>query len=189
MLLLRILLFSGLVFHKLIWEIWKRRFPLPSQGKRSTGLMKRMVKLAKIAVLIFFLIQTLFLNVFPIGTPHPFVRIAGLFLFVTGLAIAVAGRIQLGKSWKDLEDLHAGSQQEMITHGIYSYIRHPIYAGDILLIVGLELALESWLVLATALIALVVVRQASQEEKLLAAVFPKYSEYCSLTKRFIPFLY
>jgi protein-S-isoprenylcysteine O-methyltransferase Ste14 len=76
----------------------------------------------------------------------------------------------------------------LITRSIYLYIRHPIYSSDMLLLLGLDLALNSWLVLAAAIPFLVLIRQALAEEALLSQAFPTYSGYCGRTKRFIPFV-
>jgi protein-S-isoprenylcysteine O-methyltransferase Ste14 len=109
-------------------------------------------------------------------------------IFLTGLLMAVLGRLQLGRNWLDLEDSHVLPDQSLTTGGIYAYIRHPIYAGDILLLIGLELALNSWLVLAVLVPLAVVVRQVLTEESLLSNVFPGYESYRKRTKRFIPFI-
>jgi protein-S-isoprenylcysteine O-methyltransferase Ste14 len=81
-----------------------------------------------------------------------------------------------------------GQQQEVVSNGIYRYIRHPIYAGDLLLLFGFELALNSWLVFAIMLLVPVVLRRAVLEEKLLATRLRGYDSYARRTKRFIPFV-
>jgi protein-S-isoprenylcysteine O-methyltransferase Ste14 len=197
---LRIFLFAGLVLHKVIWEIWKRKkgsnqstadvSPAEPSGHavRTTPLIKRFIKLAKIALLIFFLIQTLFLDVLPMNNPNPSIRILGTVLFTLGLCTAIAGRVSLGTNWRDVEDGQILPDQMLVTRGMYRYVRHPIYGGDMLLTIGLQLALQSWLVLLALVIAAIVIRQSLAEEKLLLNFFPEYSQYCARTKRFLPFL-
>lgn len=186
---LRLALFLGLVFHKLLWEALKRRRGAPRALRpASTGAAVRPVKLLKGAVLVFLAVQTLFLDLFPIaGHPTP-LRILGGVIYLAGLGTAVIGRLQLGKNWADLEDYRVLPDQSLVTRGIYAYIRHPIYAGDVLLLVGLQLALNSWLVLAVAGPLVVAIRQALAEEALLAETFPGYRAYCARTKRFVPFV-
>ncbi len=79
-------------------------------------------------------------------------------------------------------------EQGLVTQGIYQYIRHPIYTGDVLLLLGLELALNSWLVLGVPVIAVIVVWQALAEERVLAQAFPNYREYQTQSKMFIRFV-
>lgn len=191
---LRIFLFAGLVIHKVIWEIWKRRnLGSNPEDLRLSQLLpksrtKRIVKAGKVVVLIFFLVQALFLNVLPMNNPNPSIRVVGIVLFVLGLCTAIAGRISLGANWRDLEDRQVLPHQSLVTKGLYHFIRHPIYAGDMLLIVGLQLALQSWLVIFALAIVSLVIRQSLAEEKLLTHSFPGYREYCAQTKRFLPFL-
>jgi protein-S-isoprenylcysteine O-methyltransferase Ste14 len=79
-------------------------------------------------------------------------------------------------------------EHSLVQHGLYRYVRHPIYTGDLLMLAGLQLALNSWLVLAVALAAVVVVRQSRVEEAMLARHMPGYPVYRARTKRFIPFV-
>jgi protein-S-isoprenylcysteine O-methyltransferase Ste14 len=147
-----------------------------------------LVKSIKAMVFIFLAFQTLFLDLLPI-TDHPTsLRIIGTLVYFVGLVTAVNGRLHLGTNWADLEDYQVLPKQSLVTNGIYRYIRHPIYTGDILLLVGLELALNSWLVLATPIPLLIIIKQALAEEALLSQTFRVYDAYCSQTKRFIPFI-
>jgi protein-S-isoprenylcysteine O-methyltransferase Ste14 len=147
------------------------------------------VKLVKASVLAFLAVQTLFLDVLPISDQPNTLRMIGMMLYFAGLTTAVIGRLQLGKNWVDLEDYQVLPQQSIVKQGIYRYIRHPIYTGDILLLTGLELGLNSWLVLVVIIPLFVAVRQTMAEEVLLARAFPDYSVYCRETKRFIPFIF
>jgi protein-S-isoprenylcysteine O-methyltransferase Ste14 len=187
--LLRIVLFSGLVLHKVLWELLKRHSPSDERGSQaSESLLKRFIKSVKVAILMFFAFQTLFLNLLPIAEePYAF-RIMGTAIYIVGLVTAILGRVQLGKNWVDMEDYRVLPQQSVTMTGIYRYIRHPIYTGDILLLTGLELALNSWLVLVVLIPLVVAVKQALAEEALLKRTFPAYRAYCKSTKRFVPFI-
>lgn len=186
---LRLVLFLGLVAHKLVWEILKRGQGVPKPKKQTgTKPLARILKLGKIVVLAFLLVQTLFLRVFPIAKNPKHLRIAGVIIYLTGLVTAITGRIQLGKNWVELEDYQVLQEQSLVTNGIFRYVRHPIYAGDFFLILGLELALNSWLVLGVIPLLAVIVRQVLAEEALLSQVFREYEAYRQRSKRFIPFL-
>jgi protein-S-isoprenylcysteine O-methyltransferase Ste14 len=187
---LRAYLFAGLFLHKLIWEILKRGHRVgKSPGKAGISQKLRLVKCAKIAALGAVVVQTLFLNILPISGRAGALRIVGVAIFTLGLVVAIIGRLQLGKNWLDLEDYQALPGQSVVTHGIYRFIRHPIYAGDVLLLLGLELALNSWLVLGIAFLLLVIGRQARAEETMMSATFPDYEAYRRRTKMFIPYIF
>ncbi|MCI0591205.1 MAG: isoprenylcysteine carboxylmethyltransferase family protein [Gammaproteobacteria bacterium] len=187
--ILRLILFLGLVLHKLLWEVLKKR---DTDSKDRQVLSKKrsvwFVKFIKTMVLLFLVVQTLFLDLFPISDQPTLFRIIGTMIYFVGLITAVIGRLQLGKNWVDLEEYQVLPGQSVVTYGIYRYVRHPIYTGDILLLIGLELALNSWLVLGAFIPLLIAIRQALEEEALLLQKFPKYRAYCTETKRFIPFV-
>jgi protein-S-isoprenylcysteine O-methyltransferase Ste14 len=186
---LRLILVAGLVAHKVVWELMKTRSGRASTVPAPTpSRLKRLVKYGKTAVLIFLVIQTLFLDILPIGEQAMPLRLAGLLIYGLGLAVAITGRLQLGQNWSNLEDYRVRPGQALVSHGIYRYIRHPIYAGDLMLLIGLELALNSWLVLGVIVPLVTVLRQAAREESLLARTFVGYTDYQRRTKRFIPFL-
>lgn len=185
---LRIYLFLGMVIHKLIWEVLKRRHPQPPSGQiKETSIIKSLIKIAKVIFLIFLLLQTLILPVlFPISSQPLFIQVMGLIIYTFGLLVAILGRIQLGENWANLEDYQVLQEQKLVNHGVYQYIRHPIYLGDLLLILGLELALNSWLLLLIIPLACVVYYQARNEEMILSAAFSGYRTYQKQTKMFIP---
>ena len=79
--------------------------------------------------------------------------------------------------------------REVVTHGPYAKVRHPLYAAELLNVVGLCLAHSGpwpWVVLG-ALAAFQVMR-ARREEELLAAELPGYAEYKSRTPMLVPAL-
>lgn len=184
--LVRLLLFLGLVAHKAVWEVLKRADRL--QRPATVPLQLRLVKALKIVVLAFLLVQTLFLEIAPISAAPGRLQVLGGALYLLGLGLAIAARVQLGRNWLDLESFDVLPSQTIVDRGIYRYVRHPIYTGDLLLVTGLELALNSWLVLAVVPLAAFVVRQVMAEETLLSRTLPSYARYCAETKRFIPFV-
>lgn len=97
-----------------------------------------------------------------------------LWAIALGLSAAAAvlwfiARRQLGKSFS--VDPQAC---QLVTHGLYSKFRHPIYLFGDLAYFGALLALRSWLgYLAWLYIALVDISRARREERLLAEAFGK----------------
>lgn len=187
---LRLGLFLGLVLHKVVWELLKGRESEPAERLQpAPGIGSRALKSAKIAALGFLLCQTLFLNLLPIAKRPAVPRVFGALLYLGGLATALSARCQLGPNWSNVEDRRVVSGQSIVTGGIYRFLRHPIYVGDVLLLIGLELALNSWLVVGVAIPLLFVARQAGAEERRLAETVPEYAAYRARTWRFIPFVF
>ncbi|HEY7784509.1 MAG TPA: isoprenylcysteine carboxylmethyltransferase family protein [Pyrinomonadaceae bacterium] len=192
MLILKLYLLAGLVAHKVVWEVLKRKQPLggSAQGssKKSESFQMKAVKAVKIAILLGIAVQTLLPDIFPISSDPFIVRLAGTLIYTAGLALAIRSRSELGTNWSDIEAGSVQANHNIVANGPYRYIRHPIYIGDLLLLLGLELALNSWLVLGVLLLAPLVLRQALKEEQKLARSLPDYEAYRAQTKRFIPFV-
>ena len=87
--------------------------------------------------------------------------------------LAVA-RYQLGKSFSLRAEAHA-----LVTTGLYSKIRNPIYVAGLIMIFGLIVALQKpalWIVMVAVLIAQTV--RARREAQVLEAAFgDEYREY------------
>jgi protein-S-isoprenylcysteine O-methyltransferase Ste14 len=86
-------------------------------------------------------------------------------------------------------ELAAG--QRVITTGPYSLVRHPMYTGGLLMLLGVPLALGSkWALLVWTPLPAVFIWRLIGEEKYLAANLPGYSSYCAATPyRLIPGIY
>lgn len=79
--------------------------------------------------------------------------------------------------------------REVVTHGPYARVRHPLYAAELVNVVGLCLAATGpgpWVVLM-ALVTFQVVR-ARREEDLLSRELPGYADYRSRTPMLVPAL-
>jgi protein-S-isoprenylcysteine O-methyltransferase Ste14 len=75
----------------------------------------------------------------------------------------------------------------LISHGIYTYIRHPIYTGIILIMLAYGLFTASLARLIISIILLIVFYFKSKlEEKLLIEKFPEYKDYKKSAGRFLP---
>ncbi|HEX3828683.1 MAG TPA: isoprenylcysteine carboxylmethyltransferase family protein [Sporichthyaceae bacterium] len=111
----------------------------------------------------------------------------GAALFACGLAVAIWARVNMGRNWgmpMTLKD-----EPELVTSGPYRLIRHPIYSGILLAVLGTALAVNlDWLVLL-AVLGAYFLYSARVEEHLMTAEFPVvYPAYRNHTKMLVPFL-
>ena len=87
--------------------------------------------------------------------------------------------------------IEVGKEQTVISTGPYHLVRHPMYAGAILLILGSPLALGSWwgLLLCIPMVAVIIWRLLD-EEKYLSKNLAGYIDYCAMTRyRLVPGIY
>jgi protein-S-isoprenylcysteine O-methyltransferase Ste14 len=115
-------------------------------------------------------------------------RWAGLGITVAGCAFAVWARALLGSNWS--ATVTVKQHHELIRRGPYAIVRHPIYSGFLLGIVGTALALgEVRGVVALALGFLGWSVKARTEEQFLLEEFgAAYIVYCREVKQLIPFI-
>ena len=117
------------------------------------------------------------------------VRVFGVGLAAAGLSVSVAGYRALGGSHSPGTTPIAGAG--LVSSGIYSRLRHPIYAGWCLGAFGFALIFGSVLGVGVA-VALVVFYdlRTREEEKFLLGQYPDYGPYRQRVKRrFLPGLY
>jgi protein-S-isoprenylcysteine O-methyltransferase Ste14 len=115
-----------------------------------------------------------------------------LWLIIVGQALVVVG--YLIALWVLKTNTYAASTiqveagQKVISTGPYRIVRHPMYAGGALLLVFTPLALGSyWVLPEFLLITPLLAWRLLQEEKVLCAQLPGYSEYRQRTRfRLIP---
>lgn len=81
--------------------------------------------------------------------------------------------------------------QKVIDTGPYAIVRHPMYAGGLLLFIGTPLALGSyWGLLVFVAVSPALIWRLLDEEKFLARNLPGYIEYCARVRwRLIPGLF
>jgi protein-S-isoprenylcysteine O-methyltransferase Ste14 len=104
-----------------------------------------------------------------------------------GVATALWARIVLGGNWSSSAEIKEG--QELVERGPYRYVRHPIYSGLLLMVVGLAVWYGPIVVLPLVVLFLVLWIRSRQEESLLTSYFPQaYPEYKRRTKALIPFV-
>jgi len=123
--------------------------------------------------------------------PHnPILQTVGFFLVLLGKGVSFTARITLGTNWTDSSEYQIKKKHDLITTGIYHYIRHPIYLGITLAATGAELVAQSYLFLPLfILLSLMNYRQGRLEEKLLVNHFGKdYEKYMKQSKMLIPFV-
>ena len=83
------------------------------------------------------------------------------------------------------------SNQEVITTGLYSIVRHPMYLGVLIMYIPTPVALGSyWGLIPMSGIILGLILRIANEEKVLSQNLEGYIEYCQRTRyRLIPFLW
>ena len=120
--------------------------------------------------------------------PSAVVEWTGIATCAAGVALAIWARRTLGKNWSGNPTIKVG--HELIVSGPYRFVRHPIYTGFLVAIVGTLIGsgkVRDLVVLALGLVGVSV--KLKIEESLMMRQFPEaYPEYRKRTKALIPFV-
>jgi protein-S-isoprenylcysteine O-methyltransferase Ste14 len=116
-------------------------------------------------------------------------QIIGDSIMLAGLVTAIWAHFSLGSNWSAAITFKEG--HELIERGPYRFVRHPMYTGMLLMVLGTAIAVGR----ISALVAVTVFfftvwQKLRQEEALLMKRFPEaYQRYMSRTKVLVPFLF
>jgi protein-S-isoprenylcysteine O-methyltransferase Ste14 len=118
-----------------------------------------------------------------------------IFLFLS-LYLVIAGVLLLRKSGKPLPDRNDRmlyqfeKTSELVEHGIFRYIRHPLYSSLIFLTWGILLKNINVQLLIVALIStlFLYITAIFDEKECIGYFGEKYKAYMKRSKRFIPFI-
>jgi protein-S-isoprenylcysteine O-methyltransferase Ste14 len=113
----------------------------------------------------------------------------GFILAMAGLCLSVLARVWLGGNWSGTVTLK--QDHELIRAGPYRWVRHPIYTGLLLGLLGSAIATGQWRgLLALALIAIAFLRKISTEERFLTEQFgATYTRYQAEVAALVPGIY
>jgi len=116
----------------------------------------------------------------------PAVPTLGLLLTAVGVGISIWARLTLGTNWSGVVTLKKG--HELIRKGLYRWIRHPIYTGILVAMIGTAMIkghLRGWIGLLVVWAAFYF--KARREEKLLRQEFgSSFEEHSQSTGMFFP---
>lgn len=115
------------------------------------------------------------------------VAVAGLLIFVLGLAIRWLAIFQLKKEFT--VDVSISDTHRLNTSGLYRFVRHPSYSGLLLTCFGLSLAMNSLpsLFIVNLPILIALLYRIHVEESILKTEFGEdYEHYSNNTSRLIP---
>ncbi len=113
-----------------------------------------------------------------------------IFATIFTIGYALYAEVMRENTWlsRTIEIQH---NQTVVTTGLYSIVRHPMYMATILMYLSIPLILGSILSFAIFLLYLpIIALRINDEEQLLKTQLPGYTEYCTQVRwRLIPFIY
>jgi protein-S-isoprenylcysteine O-methyltransferase Ste14 len=163
---------TNLTFLGLI--VWFTATRLPARGT-AQGITPRVAAVAGT-----FLMMTIILV--PFAEIGPVQRIVSTVLTVTGTVLSIICIFRLGRSFSI-----APTARALVTRGPYGIVRHPLYAAELVTILGSVLSVGSVeaFMMGVLWFSLQILR-ARYEEKVLSATFPEYHDYARRVPMIVP---
>ena len=109
-------------------------------------------------------------------------------LAALGLGFCALARFWLGRNWS--AQVTVKHDHELIRSGPYALVRHPIYTGALLALLGTAISVDKWRALVgLALMVAAFLRKLTIEERFMAEQFGKaYARYQAEVPALIPFV-
>ncbi|MGC1781547.1 MAG: isoprenylcysteine carboxylmethyltransferase family protein [Acidobacteriaceae bacterium] len=160
-----------------------------SVRRQSAGSRRFQVAIIALAVAPFYLpvsqLGVLYRRFLP---NSPGIQNFGLLLLLLGLGFAVWARFALGRNWSGMVTVK--QDHVLITRGPYAWVRHPIYTGILLALLGTALVGGSFAnLVAAALVTLALWWKLRIEERFMLETFgEQYTSYRQRVKALIPYV-
>lgn len=120
--------------------------------------------------------------VLPASQVDPAWLTVGVVLMIVGLLASIYALSWLGRSFAI-----GAAARKLVTRGPYRMVRHPLYAFELLMVLGAVIANPSALAALFGLTTMLLLGvRTIYEERVLTAAFPEYAEYARRVPRFVP---
>jgi protein-S-isoprenylcysteine O-methyltransferase Ste14 len=113
--------------------------------------------------------------------------VVGVVLCAAGVGVAILARVHIGRNWG--LPLSRKENPELVTSGPYGYVRHPIYSGILLAMLGTAIGASVFFAVPLIPFGGYFVYCARREEEIMVAQFPEqYPAYRRGTGMLLPLI-
>lgn len=116
--------------------------------------------------------------------------VIGITMMICGIVLRWVAILTLKRQFT--VDIAITQGHRLVNEGIYHYLRHPSYAGSLLSFFGLGFVFPNYvsiIVIFAPIYAVFLYRIKIEEQVLIGNFGTEYLDYCSTTKRLIPYVY
>jgi protein-S-isoprenylcysteine O-methyltransferase Ste14 len=177
---------------------WLIRFPYERKARkvsvRANQLDLREIVLLGISLTGLGIIPVIYVFTgFPPFADRPFLPLlawAGLVPAVASLWLFWRTHRDLGRNWS--VSLQVRDKHQLVTDGVYRYVRHPMYTAFFLWAVAQPLLLPNWVAGFSGIVGfglLYAFRVGREERMMLQAFGSEYRAYMERTARIVPWVY
>ena len=163
-------------------------------GKGEQGKFVFRQRIVHIVLVLFLYIALFFIPFFDrrsmfVFGERGFAGWVGVGLSALGFAMIYGSGVALGKQYSADVTIQAGHQ--LVTKGLYHFIRHPRYLGVIALSIGASCVFRSWVGLAASVLFIgILLYRIKDEEALMHKEFGgAWEDYSKRSWRLVPYIY
>jgi protein-S-isoprenylcysteine O-methyltransferase Ste14 len=171
--------------------VWLPGYFMSKSTANVPSLAMQIPATALLAIGFVFLLnpRTRFLNA-PVMPDDALIGIIGAVLALAGVGFAIWARLALGANWSGLV-VTTKEGHELVQTGPYAIVRHPIYTGILLAMIGTALTrgiLAAYIGVAAGLVAIMI--RINIEEQLMSKRFgDAYQAYRRRARKLVPFVW
>jgi protein-S-isoprenylcysteine O-methyltransferase Ste14 len=117
---------------------------------------------------------------------QPWLGWLGVYITALGFAFTIWARAILGGNWSGSVTIKVG--HELVRTGPYRLVRHPIYTGMIVALVGTALALDQWRGAASIVLLWIsfTIKRLKEEQFMQQTFGTQYDDYARITGAIFP---
>jgi protein-S-isoprenylcysteine O-methyltransferase Ste14 len=170
----------------IIWLVWSvRAKPTQSREGISSRMSYTVLTIAGVYLMFSRNVPRDWLRI-PLFTPNMGTALLGIALTAAGLGLAIWARAYLGDNWSGTITVKVG--HELVRTGPYRWVRHPIYSGLLLAMVGtgLEVVQLRALVSVVLLYMGFKIKSKVEEQAMIATFGSGYETYAAQTGAILP---
>ncbi|UAB84403.1 isoprenylcysteine carboxylmethyltransferase family protein [Zunongwangia sp. SCSIO 43204] len=114
-----------------------------------------------------------------------FIKVISILTGVFGILVSILSLLQLGRNFSPFPS--PKSRADLKISGVYHYVRHPMYTGELLIAFSFSIFVGSGLkIFISFLLAGLFFLKSKYEEGILIQKFSNYYKYKKKTGRFLP---
>jgi protein-S-isoprenylcysteine O-methyltransferase Ste14 len=154
----------------------------------ETRPLQRIIITATVLVVVAVIVVSALDHRFGWSTVPPILVWVGIVLVAGGL---LATQVVIAQNNYASANITVAADQPLVSTGLYGVVRHPMYFGTLIMMVGTPLALDSlWGLLAVALAVPVLAARIVDEENMLTEELAGYADYkTEVRSRLIPYVW
>jgi len=170
-----------------VWAIFWIYWLISALGAKESSARSRRIRPVSLIIIVAGGVAIRQLHGSSLAVHSPVLAAVGVIVFLSGLGLAVWARVHLGRNWG--MPMTERAEPELVTSGPYRFVRHPIYSGILLGMLGTAMATDLYFLVAFGIALAYFSYSATVEERLLSASFPDaYPRYRAHTKMLIPYV-